>query len=71
MLLQLQTKVSNIGIRPLYINFVADIYSNYVVSLTDGFSLSLGFIMYFEKNNSIKLVGAFHKLSVMIETPKF
>ena len=63
---QLQTKISNIGIRPLSVyQFSKQISKvDYVVSLTDGFSLSLGFYYaFFEKNNAIKLVGAFHKLS--------
>lgn len=60
------SKFTSVGIRPLsvfqYRKKIDD--SNYVVSLTDGFSLSLGFYYsFFEKKNNIKLAGAFHKLS--------
>jgi len=60
------SRISNIGIRPLSIfNFNKIINeSDYVVSLTDGFSISLGFYYAFiNKKNKIKLAGAFHKLS--------
>ena len=60
------SRISNIGIRPLSVHqFRKKINrSNFVVSLTDGFSISLGF--YFgliDKKNKIKLAGGFHKLS--------
>lgn len=57
---------SKIGIRPLSVFQFKEKINNadYVVSLTDGFSLSLGFYYSFlNKKNQIKLVGAFHKLS--------
>ena len=63
---KIQAKISNIGIRPLSVyQFSKQISEvDYVVSLTDGFSMSLGFYYtFFERKNSIKLVGAFHKLS--------
>ena len=59
-------RISNIGIRPLSVyQFKKTINnSDYVVSLTDGFSLSLAFYYSFiDTRNQIKLVGAFHKLS--------
>ena len=59
-------KISNIGIRPLSVfQFEKKIKaSDYVVSLTDGFSISLGFYYYFiNKKSSIKLAGGFHRLS--------
>ena len=60
------SKISDIGIRPLSVfQFRRKINkAKYIVSLTDGFSISLGFYFYFlDKKNKIKLVGAFHKLS--------
>ena len=60
------SKISNIGIRPLSVlNFRKIInQSDYVVSLTDGFSISLCFYYtFFERKNKIKLACAFHKLS--------
>lgn len=63
---QFFSMISNIGIRPLSVfQFKKEIDScDYVVSLTDGFSLSLGFYYSFiDKNNKIKLAGSFHKLS--------
>ena len=59
-------RITNIGIRPLSVFQFRKIIdaSDYVVSLTDGFSLSLGFYYNFiDRKNKIKLVGAFHKLS--------
>ena len=60
------SKFTSVGIRPLsvfqYRKKINE--SKYVVSLTDGFSLSLGFYYsFFEKKNNIKLAGAFNKLS--------
>ncbi len=63
---QIFSMISDIGIRPLSVfQFRKKINkAKYVVSLTDGFSISLGFYYYFfDKRNKIKLVGAFHKLS--------
>ena len=63
---QLFSKYSNVGIRPISVfQYRKKINkSDYVVSLTDGFSLSLGFYYSFcDKKNKIKLAGAFHKLS--------
>lgn len=60
------SKISNIGIRPLSVLNFREIIdkSNYVVSLTDGFSISLCFYYtFFESKNKIKLACAFHKLS--------
>ena len=60
------SKVSNIGIRPLSVFQHKKLINNadYVLSLTDGFSLSLGFYYAFiNKKSKIKLVGAFHRLS--------
>ena len=62
----LHSKISNIGIRPLSVFKFRKIIkkSDYVVSLTDGFSISLCFYYTFlEANQNIKLVCAFHKLS--------
>ena len=59
-------KLSNIGIRPLSVYQFRNLInsSNYIVSFTDGFSLSLGFYYSFiDKRNQIKLAGAFHRLS--------
>lgn len=59
-------RISNIGIRPLSVFNLNKIIntSDYVLSLTDGFSISLGFYYAFiNKKNKIKLAGAFHKLS--------
>ena len=63
---QFFSKISNIGIRPLSVfQFINSIKkAKYVVSLTDGFSISLGFYFSFiNRKNDIKLAGAFHKLS--------
>ena len=63
---QLFCKYSNVGIRPISVFQYRKIInkSQYVVSLTDGFSLSLGFYYsLLDKKNKIKLAGAFHKLS--------
>ncbi len=60
------SKLTKIGIRPLSVfQFNEKVNSaDYLVSLTDGFSLSLGFYYYFiNRKNKIKLVGAFHRLS--------
>ena len=60
------SKLSNIGIRPLSVyQFRKEINkSNYILSLTDGFSLSLGFYYSFiNKKSKVKLAGAFHRLS--------
>ena len=60
------SRVSNVGIRPFSVyQFRNEINkSDYTVSLTDGFSLSLGFYYSFiDKKNKIKLGGAFHRLS--------
>ena len=60
------SRLTNIGIRPLSVHQFKKYIdsSNYVVSLTDGFSLSLGFYYSFiDKKNKIKLAGGFHKLS--------
>ncbi len=59
-------KLTNIGIRPLSVfqfkEFINS--SSHVISLTDGFSLSLGFYYsFFDKQNKIKLAGGFHRLS--------
>ncbi|OUU22498.1 MAG: hypothetical protein CBB97_15100 [Candidatus Endolissoclinum sp. TMED37] len=59
-------RISNIGIRPLSVSQYKKMInvSDFVVSLTDGFSISLAFYYTFiEPNNQIKVVGAFHKLS--------
>ncbi len=59
-------KFSDIGIRPLSVFQFRKLINNskYIVSLTDGFSLSLGFYYsYLDKKNKIKLAGAFHGLS--------
>ncbi|MBO8232356.1 hypothetical protein CU311_06640 [Prochlorococcus marinus str. MU1402] len=59
-------KISNIGLRPLSVAKFKRIIkvSDYVVSLTDGFSISLAFYYTFiDTKTKIKLVGAFHKLS--------
>ena len=59
-------KFSQIGIRPLSVfQYKKEINnSDYIVSLTDGFSLSLGFYYYFiNKKSKVKLAGAFHRLS--------
>ncbi len=60
------SRITNIGIRPLSVlqfdKFINK--SDFVVSLTDGFSISLGFYYSFiDPKNKIKIVGAFHKLS--------
>ena len=63
---QFFSKISNVGLRPLQVfHFRKKINSSdIVVSLTDGFSLSLGFYYaFFDKKNKIKIAGAFHKLS--------
>ncbi len=63
---QFFSKLTNVGLRPLSVfQYRKKInLSDYVVSLTDGFSLSLGFYYaFFDKKNKIKLAGAFHKLS--------
>ena len=63
---ELFCRISHIGIRPLSVYKFKKIInkSDYIVSLTDGFSLSLAFYYTFlETNKHIKLVGAFHKLS--------
>tara|TARA_B100000212_G_C27329415_1_gene513872 strand:+ start:149 stop:1267 length:1119 start_codon:yes stop_codon:yes gene_type:complete len=63
---QFFSRISNCGIRPLSVfQFMHLIKkAKYVVSLTDGFSISLGFYFSFiNKKNNIKLAGAFHKLS--------
>ncbi len=63
---ELFCKYSDVGIRPISVyQYRKKINkSQYVVSLTDGFSLSLGFYYsFFDKRNKIKLAGAFHKLS--------
>ncbi|MBO6960207.1 MAG: glycosyltransferase [Prochlorococcus marinus CUG1438] len=60
------SRISNIGLRPLSVFNFSNIInsSDYVVSLTDGFSISLGFYYAFiNKKNKIRLAGAFHKLS--------
>jgi len=60
---------SNIGIRPLSVFQFKEKINNadYVVSLTDGFSLSLGFYYSFlNKKSQIKLAGGFHKLSEFV-----
>ncbi len=59
-------RITNIGIRPLSVfQFNQEINSSdCIVSLTDGFSISLGFYYYFfNKKNNIKIVGSFHRLS--------
>ena len=64
---QFFSKISNIGIRPLSVfQFNTQINaSDYVVSFTDGFSLSLGFYYYFiNKKNKIKLVA--HSIGCLI-----
>ena len=72
---QFFSKISNLGIRPLsvfqFIHLIKK--AKYVVSLTDGFSISLGFYFSFiNKKNNIKLAGAFHKLSdYQKKIPKF
>jgi len=63
---QLFSKFSNVGLRPLSVfQYRKKINSSkYVISLTDGFSLSLGFYYsFFDKKNKVKIAGAFHKLS--------
>ena len=63
---QFFSKITNVGLRPLQVfHFRKKINSSdIVVSLTDGFSLSLGFYYaFFDKKNKIKIAGAFHKLS--------
>lgn len=58
--------ISNIGIRPLSVFQFRKKINNasYVVSLTDGFSISLGFYYCFiNRKSKIKLAGGFHKLS--------
>ena len=60
------SRLSNIGIRPLSVYNFSNVInkSDYVVSLTDGFSISLGFYYYFiNKNSKTKIAGAFHRLS--------
>ncbi len=60
------SRLTNIGIRPLSVHQFKKYIdsSKYVISLTDGFSLSLGFYYSFiDKRNKIKLAGGFHKLS--------
>tara|TARA_B100000886_G_scaffold340495_1_gene310486 strand:- start:3237 stop:4361 length:1125 start_codon:yes stop_codon:yes gene_type:complete len=59
-------RISNVGLRPLSVaKFKRFINcSDYIVSLTDGFSISLAFYFTFiDTKTPIKLVGAFHKLS--------
>ncbi|MBO8230534.1 hypothetical protein CU313_06820 [Prochlorococcus marinus str. MU1404] len=59
-------RISNFGIRPFSVNQHKKTINNsdIVISLTDGFSMSLGFFYTFlDAKNKIKLVGAFHKLS--------
>ena len=59
-------RISNIGIRPLSVLRFKRVInkSDYIVSLTDGFSISLAFYYRFiDSKNKIKLVGAFHRLS--------
>ncbi len=72
---QFFSKISNLGIRPLSVFQFIDLINEakYVVSLTDGFSISLGFYFSFiNKKNNIKLAGAFHKLSdYQRRIPKF
>tara|TARA_B100000212_G_scaffold203737_1_gene153769 strand:+ start:475 stop:1599 length:1125 start_codon:yes stop_codon:yes gene_type:complete len=66
MLEDIFSRISNIGIRPLSVLQFKSIINNsdYIVSLTDGFSISLAFYYTFiDTKNKIKLVGAFHKLS--------
>ena len=63
---QIFSKISNIGLRPISVFQYRKKINNsdYIVSLTDGFSLSLGlYYALLDKKNKIKLVGAFHKLS--------
>ena len=63
---QFFSKISNIGIRPISVFRLRKKInkSDYAVSLTDGFSLSLGFYYsFFDPKSKIKLAGAFHKLS--------
>ena len=63
---KIQSRISQIGIRPLSVyQFRKEINrSDYIVSLTDGFSLSLGFYYTFlDRKNKVKIAGGFHKLS--------
>ena len=65
---------SKIGIRPLSVFQFKEKINNasYVVSLTDGFSLSLGFYYSFlNKKSKIKLAGGFHKLSDFLDNKPF
>ena len=65
---------SKIGIRPLSVFQFKEKINNadYVVSLTDGFSLSLGFYYSFlNKKSKIKLAGGFHKLSDFLDKLPF
>ena len=60
------SRISNIGIRPLSVYQFRKVInaSDFVLSLTDGFSLSLGFYYTFiNKKSKVKLAGAFHRLS--------
>ena len=63
---QFFSKLSYIGIRPVSVHLFKEKINNsdFIISLTDGFSMSLGFYYYFIDNkNKIKIAGAFHKLS--------
>ena len=61
---KIQAKISGIGLRPFSVhNFAKTINSSDgIISLTDGFSLSLGFYFIFKSKKKIT-IGAFHKLS--------
>lgn len=59
-------RISNIGIRPLSVHQISNLINNsdYVLSLTDGFSISLGFYYAFiDKKSKLKIAGGFHRLS--------
>ena len=63
---KLQSRISQVGIRPLSVyQFRKKINkSDYIVSLTDGFSISLGFYyMFLDRKNKVRIAGGFHKLS--------
>ena len=61
---KVQARISGLGLSPLKVyNFAKKIDSaNGIISLTDGFSLSLGFYYIFKSKKSF-VIGAFHKLS--------